>query len=351
MKKIAFFTAIALFTTLACDKIDSVSEGHDCTVSLNLIGEITTSEEPLSRVEGGSNDLYAVQVYQGSNVFAWGIFDHMSDIRVNLKQGSTYLVKVAKVTDAKTLLGTYYSLTNDGVRCFFIDDAGPFWVTRVSGNSNYNLSSSYYMRTNVFFYKSRNYLEYFNSSSTTSLSTYNFGNNYFSFGNISRGSLQSTKYPFCNDWFYGEASNFTPNGETMTWEIPLKRVGFKLKYEISGVTDGAVTVTISNGTRTFFQSTTTTPTYESETKFIAFYDAASAWQYADNYMENMTVSVSWARGIGVTQDLGSKVVSVKRNCLNNIKITLGNDDRSAGVSLNTESDLSMGSSENTVIVQ
>ena len=355
MKKIFVFISFALFTTLSCNKIEPVPEGPDCSVAFNLIGEISTFEEPITKAEGGSNDLYAIEVYQGSNVFAWGIFDHLDGIKVNLKKGSTYSVKIAKVNDAKTLLSSLYSLTNDGVQSVREDKDGPFKVYR-DNSTGTNLNTGVFVKTNVFFYRFSNAFQGYSSSTSTSPSNYYTNNSsandyYDHLVWISRGSLNNVNYPTCNDWFYGEASGFTPNGETMTWDIPLKRVGFKLKYEIAGVTDGSVTVTIKNGTRTFFQSTTTTPTYESATQFIAFYDAKSAWQYADNYMENLTVSVSWARGIGVTQDLGSKVVSIKRNCLNNIKITLGNDDRGASVSLNTEDDTTMGALDNTVTVQ
>lgn len=340
MKKIVLFIAIALFAVCACNKIESVSEDLDCIVSLNLIGEIETSEEPLTKAEGSNGNLYAVQIYQGNAVFAWGIWDDLSGKTVCLKQGNTYSIVVVKVDEAKTLLGSNYSLTNDGVLASYY--VGPFFVS-----SNGNNSNNYFVKTNEFYYKSNNWFKYYYGSSATDYYTTPWLYLY----NISLGSLNNVKYPSCTDWFYGKATDFTADGTTATWNIPLKRVGFKLKYELEGVTDGSVTVTIKNDTRTFFQLTTTTPTYSSETLFIAFYDTASAWQYADNYMENMTVSVSWARGIGVTQDLGSKVVSIKRNCLNKIKITLGNDDRAAGVSLSTEDDTTMGTVGNNVVVQ
>uniref|UniRef100_UPI004056D808 hypothetical protein n=1 Tax=Alistipes sp. TaxID=1872444 RepID=UPI004056D808 len=156
------------------------------------------------------------------------------------------------------------------------------------------------------------------------------------------------KYPTCTDWFYGEVNKYTPNGEVATMDIELKRVGFRLKYELSGVTDGEVTVKVYNNDRTFINSTTNTASYESEEQFIAFYDTYSAWLYADNYTENLTVAVVWKRGIGVTQDLGTKTIQVKRNCLNNIRIALTSDDKGAGISLNTESEDSMGETGTTI---
>ena len=134
-------------------------------------------------------------------------------------------------------------------------------------------------------------------------------------------------------------------------DIVLRRTGFGLKYELSGVTDGEVTVKVYNDSRTFIENTTNTSSYESEEQFIAFYDTYSAWQYADNYTENMTVAVTWKRSIGVTQDLGTKVIQVRRNCLNNIKITLGSDDKDAGLSLPTEEESSMGSTSSTIPVE
>jgi hypothetical protein len=160
-----------------------------------------------------------------------------------------------------------------------------------------------------------------------------------------KAMLNNTMYPSCDGWFYGEAVDYSPTGDYETLDLNFKRVGFKLKYELSGVTDGEVTVKVYNSKRTFIENTTNTSSYVSEEQFIAFYDAQSAWEYADNYSENLTVAVSWKRGIGVTQDLGTKVIQVKRNCLNNIKITLGSDDRNGELNISAESEDSMG--ENT----
>lgn len=339
MKKIALLITIASFAVCACNKIESASEDLDCIVSLNLIGEIETSEDPLTKAEGSTGNLYAVQVYQGNDVFAWGIFDNLKSQSVALKQGNTYSIVVVKVDEAKTLLGSYYSLTNDGIYAA-TEYVGPFYV---------GMPSYYYLRTNKFFYTFQRNFEYYENATSTSVKSYTGYTTNLS--KIDTGSLLKVSYPSCTDWLYGKATGFTADGTTATCNIPLRRVGFKLKYELEGVTDGSVTVTIKNNTRKFFERTTTTPSYSSETLFIAFSDTASAWQYADNYMENMTVSVSWARGIGVTQALGSKVVSIKRNCLNKIKISLGNDDRAAGVSLTTEDDTTMGTAGNNIVVQ
>lgn len=315
-----------------------MEEGQDCVVTFNILGDISVSEDDLTKSAPSANDLYAVQVYKDGSRFASGIFDDMSLAKLNLKMGATYGVRICMVRDAKTYLGSNFSLTNNGVYCHNTNVDGPYYWQYTSG----------YTRTNKLFYNSNEYTQYYNGATTTSIDSY--GDYRFELTQIRTGRINSVNYPTCTDWFYGEVNGYVPNGETGTMDVVLKRTGFKLKYELDGVTDGEVTVKVYNSTRTFINNTTNTSSYESEEQFIAFYDTYSAWQYADNYTENMTVAVAWKRSIGVTQDLGTKTIQVKRNCLNNIRITLGSDDKSAGVSLETEAEDSMGSNSSTIPV-
>ena len=349
MKKLfAIISVLGIFA--ACNKQEIIEQdGQDCLVTINMIGEITTSEESLTKSVPSTNDLYAVQVYKvlssgSEEKFASGIFDDMSLCKLNLKKGSSYNVRICMVRDAKNYLGDKFSLTNNGVQPSPRSSVGPFYwyYTHESGYTN----PSSYNRTNSLFYNSNGYTEYYSNSTSTSVSKYHDRD--FELNQVRVGEINSIKYPTCTDWFYGEVNNYTPNGETATMDIVLRRTGFGLKYELSGVTDGEVTVKVYNDSRTFIENTTNTSSYESEEQFIAFYDTYSAWQYADNYTENMTVAVTWKRSIGVTQDLGTKVIQVRRNCLNNIKITLGSDDKDAGLSLTTEEESSMGNTSSSI---
>lgn len=373
MKKLfAIISVLGIFA--ACNKQEIIEQdGQDCLVTINLVGEITTSEESLTKSVPSTNDLYVVQVYNGSNPFACGVFDDMSLCKLNLKKGSSYSVHICMVRDAKTYLGEDFSLTNNGIRSYCTsagssrkydsdyyyntlyyrnENLGPYYFVGAMGYAMGKSSDDYYFyRTNCLWYNSNRYVEYYGGSTTTATSRDNYPNSNFQFSQIRSGKLLNSSYPTCTDWFYGEVNNYTPNGETATMDIVLRRTGFGLKYELSGVTDGEVTVKVYNGTRTFIENTTNTSSYESEEQFIAFYDTYSAWQYADNYTENMTVAVTWKRSIGVTQDLGTKTIQVKRNCLNNIKITLGSDDKNAGLSLTTEEESSMGSTSSTIPVE
>lgn len=335
MKRLfAIISLVALFAACEKQQVGQMEEGQDCVVTFNILGDVSVSEDELTRSTPSTNDLYAIQVYKENERFASGIFDDMSLAKLNLKTGSTYRVRICMIRDAKTYLGDDFSLTNNGIRTH---NSSPFYT---------GLSS--YLMTNRLFYNSNGYRYYYSNSTSTSYGSST--NSSFAFTEITHGKLYSVQYPTCTDWFYGEVNGYVPDGETGTMDVVLKRTGFKLKYELSGVTDGEVTVKVYNSTRTFIENTTNTTSYESEEQFIAFYDTYSAWKYADNYTENMTVAVTWKRSIGVTQDLGTKTIQVKRNCLNNIRITLGSDDKSAGVSLETEAEDSMGSNSSTIPV-
>lgn len=367
------FVIISLICLFAsCEKQDirqQKEEGQDCVVSLNMVGEITTSEGSLTRSVPSTNDLYVVQVYNGNEAFACGVFDDMALCKLNLKKGSSYSVRVCMVRDAKGYLGEDFNLTNNGIRSYYnqtvwlgsplYEDThsrynfttGPYYLYGATGSgdrlSSYS-SNWYYYPINRMWYNSNGYVSYYYGSTDTSLSESTQSN--LQFGQIRAGRIKDVAYPTCTDWFYGEVNGYSPNGETATMDMLLRRTGFALKYELAGVTDGEVTVKVYNGTRTFIENTTNTSSYESEEQFIAFHDTYSAWQYADDYTENMTVAVTWKRSIGVTQNLGTKVIQVKRNCLNNIKITLGSDDKGAGLSLSTEAESSMGATSSTIPV-
>ena len=356
MKKIVILCLSLACVLTGCNKAEIIDnpgqEGKDCLVSINPVGEITTSETPLSKASL-TDDIYCVQVYQGSDFFAMGYFDNLESMKLYLKQGSKYRIIVAMVKDAKNLLGTRFNLTQNSIKLDGNKDVFDYRYNSSSGSLGSVDYRSDYLPLNLYQYNFKNSLQYYSSASSTSLSS-RFINNatkYLNLHNISNGILGDVKYPACTDWFYGEVNDYTPTGDYETLDMDFRRVGFKLKYELSGVTDGEVTVKVYNSTRTFIDNTTNTATYSGETQFIAFYDTKSAWQYAEDYSENVTVGVVWKRGIGVTQDLGTKVIQIKRNCLNNIKIALGSDDRGAGVNMSLESESSMGNNNTDIPVQ
>lgn len=296
----------------SCSKEESTSaeEAKEYNVSLKFNGEITTADTPLTRGTA-TNDLIGVQVYQDGTLFREGLFDNTEDLHINLFSDSKYRFVVTIVKDGKNIVVGKNNQFKNG----------------------YYTPFGYRLKSNGFDYPSDVNNEFEETS-----------NRYFH--GLGSGRIRMTlsdygdvDYPEA-DRFYGELDNYTPteNGEVA---IDLKRTAFGLKYEVSGVTDGTVSVKIENSSRTFFENTEITSEYESEERIFSFNDVYSAWKYANNYTESITVSASWARGVGITQDLGSKTVQIKRNAMNIIRLKLGSVDYDGNIGIEVEEETDM----------
>ena len=287
----------------SCSKEESTSaeEAKEYNVSLKFNGEITTADTPLTRGTA-TNDLIGVQVYQDGTQYAYGLFDNIEDININLFSDHKYKFVVTVVKDGKNKISSAYG-----------DVVSP------SCPLNNQRDVFTYLK-NEFTYTDKNYYVGLGS-----------GYSYTKYGDYS--------YPE-TDRFYGEVDNYTPT-ENGSLTIDLKRTAFGLKYEVSGVTDGTVSVKIENTSRIFFENTEITSEYESEEKIFTFSDVYSAWKYANNYTESITVSATWARGVGITENLGSKTVQIKRNAMNIIRLKLGSVDYDGNIGIEVEEEADM----------
>lgn len=330
----------ALFLLTSCNQLEPiVEEENDCLISFNLLGEITSSDTPITK--SSSEDLFFVQIYRGSNPFAFGLFDDLSKIKFNLKTGTPmYRIIVCMVKNGKANPSFRYSADNNSLVPDFHDT---FY---------YGYSYSYYYPINRIYYNSIGKLYYFSGPSTNTLYSKSATSLFLERIIIAQTNMGGIDgYPQCDDWLYGEINEYSPVGEYETLNMTLKRVGFKLKYELSGVTDGEVRVRVYNSDKTFIDNTTNNATYSSEPFFYAFHETRNAWLYSDDYMENFTLAVSWLRGIGITEDYGTKTIQLKRNCLNNIKINLGSNDQNAGMNLTVEAESTIGADNVTIPVE
>ncbi|MBR5856244.1 MAG: hypothetical protein IKY70_03105 [Bacteroidales bacterium] len=364
MKRIFILLAALCSTALlaGCNdmKIESGKENISsdegmCEVTFNATGEITTSDSPLAKSSIiMTDDIYFAQVYNTTDQnsitpFAFGYFDNLQSMKLCLKKSNKYRIVVSVLKNGKNLLADNFCLTQNSIHSYgykniytlrYSSDKSLFDYWIILNSFYYNINNS-----GILYYYSDTSENVNSTSDSYGLSSYKD----FNLKYIETTVLNGVSYPTCDDWFYGEAVDFVPDGDYQTLDMDFKRVGFKLKYELSGVTDGEVTVKVFNDSRTFIENTTSTSSYVGDEQFIAFNDAKSAWQYAADYSENMQVSVVWLRSIGVTQDLGTKTIQVKRNCLNNIKIALGSDDKDSGVLLNIEEDSNFGGTSSTEI--
>lgn len=111
MKLFRFFsialTAIALCANFAScsnesDKIIDQEEKKMCTVKINVENIVNIVEQPMGRAEENT-DLYliAVSKVSDSNTYAYGLFDNLNNITIQLVEGEAYLIQAVAVKDAK----------------------------------------------------------------------------------------------------------------------------------------------------------------------------------------------------------------------------------------------------------
>lgn len=270
------------------------------TVRLNLSGDIQIQESPLSRAETESRDLYGIQVYKNGDYFAAGMFDNTNNMTINLLAGSNYKFVCTAIKDGKDIC--YYT-SSDGY------------------GSGYTFSCYYgntlWINNNRFYY-----------SKSDRFSLRELSNNSIK---LSTGKSQQCANI---DRFYGELDNYTPSVNGIV-NLELKRVSFGIKVKVSNIPDGTVAVKCYNSYKTFINVSGLASDYESEGELFSMADIYSAWQYASNYTENLTLDVVWNRGVGITQSW-KKTIQVKRNTMNTIRIKLGADDSDVGVGVTPE---------------
>lgn len=298
-------------------------------VHLNLDGEVDVDETPLTRAFT-TNDLIGVQVYQGSSPYAYGLFDDVSNINIYLNSGETYSFYCTVLKNGKNHVYSWSS-TNRYYDYLPVGSSDQ----RVGRNQGeYSLPFVKKINTAEWTYtaESTGVFTDVDYTGTTLDNTFLYSDTDY-FVCLKNGTVEKTrkvcsKYPSGADRFYGAVSNYkaTIDGSLV---IPLKRVSFGLTLSVSGITDGNVAVTIKNSVQTFANNTGITTDKQFGTTTWSFFDLANVYKYADNYAENFTVGVVWNRGVGVTQNLGTKTVQFKRNVVNHVKIKLSTATRSS----------------------
>lgn len=297
-------------------------EGELVLVSLNLAGEVLVEETPLTRAFT-TDDLIGVQVYQGSDYYAYGLFDDVSKMNIFLHTGKTYKFVCSVVKNGKNIV---YKNTWSSNRNVYLP------LSSGTGTRSVNLGVGEY---SLPFVRSKGTAD----SSTALGNKFVYSNDWhfecLQYGRLATGKTTYSKYPRGVDRYYGEVSGYTAVGNG-SLSIPLKRVSFGLTLSVNGITDGNVTITIANSDQTLANNTGIAQDTQFGTTTWSFFDLKSAWLYADNYTENFTVGVVWNRGVGVTQNLGTKTIQFKRNAVNHVHVNLEASTRSAGLAIALE---------------
>lgn len=323
-KYIVYLSVISLVSAIffGCSKsnvgLNSNNESKAVVVSLSFNGDINSEDSPLTKAT--SDDLYGVRINEigGDNKLLAGLFDNVDNITAVLYTNKKYNITCTMVKGGKRILPSF----SGGY-------AQPFLRRSEAGLYKIPTDIGVGFTEGLWFVG----LD----------SSYVFLDPYASPVTQGDGSL-SDKYPAVYR-FYGKLTNYTPTEYT---KITLKCTSFGLRYKVTGVTDGSVSVVIKNSSKTFFSNDGITADFTSEDKIFSFHDIIKAWQYADTYTETVNLAVVWTRGAFV-QDLGNVDVTVKRNAMNTINISLKSSTSNAGFGI-TKDATPMGGTTVTVPV-
>ena len=362
MKKIVTILALAAILC-GCTKEISNDQSTDDLIFAKLVlsGEVSIDEEPLTKASE-SNALLGIQVYQGTTPYAYGLFDSLEDIGLYLHSGAEYSVVCQYIKNGKETLyhfekdtdatvSTYilsgytssnktypWSKVSDGPKLakkyqsrwvyfnFHIYSGGfcmPFEIVDNYSACNDTPWCLYYTSSSSGKYYSEHTLLSGGDTHTICAVTNRFTYDNINTMNVTESNVirnESSNEDI--DRYYGESDTFTASPGSGTIVLNMKHLVYGLQCNVTGVSDGTASVTIKNGDNTLLEKTDISGEYHSEKMMFAFSDMHSAWQYSDDYSENVTVSLTWHRGVGITQDLGSAVVQVKRNCMNVINVSL-----------------------------
>ena len=310
----SLFTAIII---CGCEKVSNdinptidQQEQETVIVSLGLGGEITISETPLSSRAAGSEtsskDIYAINVFYDkekdgviNDTYARGLFDNIEDMVITLLSGYKYRFECTYVPNGK--------------------ECSSFF--RSSNYTDYTFGNT--QITNRFYSNSTFANMYFGDCYNNT--TYSKSSNY------STSSFQRFYGPANYDRYYGELDNYTPKaGEKAV--VEMIRCVFGLKVVVSGLTDGS----LSLGT-CFGDSWTVTEDGVARDQVRAFIDIYKCWKSYQDYSVTESMSISWTRGNGVKQDLGSQDITVKRNILTTVNINLVGSSTNNSIGLDVKS--------------
>lgn len=283
------------------------------TVHLGFGGEITDiSTSTLTKAAAVDTDLYGIQVYScpATNSssptyapYAYGLFDNISSMTVNLLQGYTYKFACTMVVNGKN------KLANDG-------NSG-YWGPYFGVNNDTQLN-------NQFIYSTSNY-----------------------FTGLAEGSSMLSGSKIYNrpntDRYYGEITDFVP-AENISASISMKRVAFGAKFIAEGLIEGKLKISMADAPDMYITYPDTTAqniyTFKNSANIIG-------WTQ-DNYSESASTSITWIKADGATVPLATQDITFKRNMLTTITVKVKDSSTKSGISLNTES-TGMGDGGNVTI--
>lgn len=301
---------------------DSAPEVY--TVKLNCSGELDVTQAPLTRFTPDENDLYGIQVYykpaSGYNnykEYAYGLFDDLSDVTIDLIAEHQFKFCVDVVNDGKT------KVYSDGIEIESVNHIGygyPFQAyNNYEGTNNLSITKI----SNTFTYSEDCYF-------------YDLGESF-----QIPGSNHSNWNPIGVETYYGEAE-IVPTSDGEEVSVSLKRMVFGLKVVADDfLTEGEVSVEFNYSYNYYhMDGFTLTPDKRSDERIYTYCDRDNWYpieELSDAYT-NLTISLTWTKADGTVLKLKPQQVYFNRLKQTIINVTFYEDSaiEDAKLSVNFE---------------
>ena len=300
MKKLLYlFLSLALF---ACQKEKGEAppdfpEGtRSRQVTLSLAGEITGTvdidQEPLSKAEGGADDLYVINVYSkesagaANRLYAYGTFDHASGLNLSLDEGYLYEFRVTYIPDAREAL----NWINDSVYSWQLENYQGTLMNRFVRATSYDDGG-------------------FDATA----------------GRIFRKADGLSYYRPHIDRYYGEVTDFDPAASASV-TVNLYRAVFGVRLNITGLTEGSLTFAMADAPDIVVRADSL---YTPEVMSQFYYPDRVA--EGGDYTENAWTTVEWVNDAGdQSVDLHNYVITYTRLKRTIFNINLSPSTRTKG---------------------
>lgn len=289
----------AVFLLSSCQEEVQLSNSNEeeelITIALSPSGSFDTTTRGIS-----TTDVYGINVWYDANKdgvcekhYAYGLFDNKDDMSIQLISSYKYKFECTLVKDATTKL----SCGSGNLM------KKPFQT---------NFSNTAYVE-NKFIYEESSYLSGIGNGIVT----------------LQDGTTTTSSNLAPINRYYGETDGYKPTtGGRVT--IEMKRTVFGVKFIVSGLTDGSVS--ISSG---FGWSKTSRENYESEEMIYCYYDVYNCWLNEPD--QEYTISMSYTSDRGSLWNYSKdKKITFKRNVMTTVHINVDPDLSSGNFNITEE---------------
>ncbi|MBR5014795.1 MAG: hypothetical protein IKY16_09395 [Bacteroidales bacterium] len=317
MKKSLLFAAVALAAMTACQDnvVPETPAGNPetYTVKLACAGELEVNHVPL---KSSSDDLYGIQVYyapvSGGSYqrYAYGLFDDVSDVSLELLADYKYKFEIDMIVNGKNVV--YSSNMNElEDEEILLGYGKPFQTLMSSTNSGYLLTPI----SNDFIITSIDYFPYLGEDIQLL-----DGKNH----SIAKGV----------DAYYGELSDYVPEEEGATIAIHMKHMIFGLKvvadnFLTQGVVEGILTDYIGSSEQDKFTLAPPSATVYEATYAFTRRDNWYPYQVQNDADDDMDIKFSWIKDENTTLKLDWQNIRMIRMKQTIVNVTFF-EDESAG---------------------